>query len=186
MAAVKNGKSVDTSMGLGALDGLIMGTRSGQLDPTVIFYLIDALGYSPDKVRGMLNKDSGLKGLSGSSDMRDVEAAVGQNDPHAILAVEMYAYRIKKFIGAYAAAMNGLDALVFTAGVGENDAAIRQMVCQDLDFLGIYPDPEKNRLPSTEAREINTPGSPVKIFVIPTNEELKIAADTLRVISATG
>lgn len=175
MAAVNAGRSVDTSMGFGPLSGLVMGTRSGDIDPSVIFHLINQPGYKPEKVNALLNKRSGVLGLSGFSDMRDVNKAVENGDAQALLACEIYAYRIKKYIGAYAAVLNGLDAIVFTAGVGENDAIMRSRVCTGLDFLGITLDAEKNPVRSFQPREINTAASPVKILVIPTNEELEIA-----------
>lgn len=174
MAAVDGGKSVDTSMGFGPLSGLIMGTRSGDIDPSIIFHLINERGYSPEKVRTMLNKESGMLGLAGFSDMRDITRAIEQGDENAQLAYELYAYRVKKYIGAYAAALNGLDAIVFTAGVGENDAKIRSMICEEMDFFGINLDIEKNKIRSGELREINTANSRTKILVIPTNEELEI------------
>jgi acetate kinase len=175
MAAVRQGRSLDTSMGFGPLSGLIMGTRSGDLDPSVIFHLINQLGYDPDQVNTLLNKRSGMLGLTGYSDMRDISQAIARGDAHARLAYEMYAYRIKKYIGAYVAVLNGLDAVVFTAGVGENDARIRQLACQDLDFLGITIEDSRNQEPSKSLREINPPGSKVKVLVVPTNEELEIA-----------
>ena len=176
MAAVDAGKSVDTSMGFGPLSGLIMGTRSGDIDPSVIFHLVDQLGYDIDKVKALLNKQSGMQGLTGFSDMRDISKAIAAGDTEASLSYDMYAYRIKKYIGAYAAVLNGLDAIVFTAGVGENDANIRKRVCENMRYLGIQLDEVKNDLRTPGLREINTNNSPVKILVIPTNEELEIAA----------
>lgn len=175
MTAVDAGKSVDTSMGLGPVGGLVMGTRSGDMDAAVIFHLIEQLGYSPKAVNNLLNKESGMLGLTGLSDMRDVRKAVAAGDAQAELASELYAYRIKKYIGAYAAAMNGLDAIVFTAGVGENDADTRHRVCSNMQFLGIHFDEEANRKGGHGIREINTSASPVKILIVPTNEELEIA-----------
>ncbi len=175
MAAVNAGRSLDTSMGLTPLDGLIMGTRCGNIDPSVIFYLMSELKLSATEVEELLNKQSGMLGLTGSSDMRDILQLIGSNDQNAMLACEMYAYRIKKFIGAYAAAMNGLDAIVFTAGVGENDPAMREMVCREMDFLGIRLDNLANCLSETGVRQISSGSSRVKILVIPTNEELEIA-----------
>jgi acetate kinase len=175
MAAIRQGRSLDTSMGFGPLSGLIMGTRSGDLDPTVIFHLINQLGYDPDQVNTLLNKRSGMAGLTGHSDMRDISQAIARGDENARLAYDMYAYRIKKYIGAYAAVLNGLDAVVFTAGVGENDARIRALACQDLDYLGLAVDAARNETPSRSLREINPPGARVKVLVIPTNEELEIA-----------
>ncbi|TXK21348.1 acetate kinase [Pontibacter qinzhouensis] len=175
MAAVDAGKSVDTSMGFGPLSGLIMGTRSGDIDPSVIFHLVNQLGYDPDQVNTLLNKRSGMQGLTGFSDMRDIIKAMDEGDKNASLAYDLYAYRIKKYIGAYAAVLNGLDALIFTAGVGENDAIIRERICQQMEFLGIQFDLEKNKIRAKGIREINIAGSPVKVLVVPTNEEQEIA-----------
>ncbi|RDV16607.1 acetate kinase [Pontibacter diazotrophicus] len=182
MAAVANGRSIDTSMGFGPLAGLVMGTRSGDIDPSIIFHLINQLGYSPEQVSTLLNKQSGMLGLTGHSDMRDISQEMNEGSHEAALAYDMYAYRIKKYIGAYAAVLNGLDAIVFTAGVGENDATVRADVCQDMDFLGIQLDIEKNQERSKRPREINTPGSRVKILLIPTNEELEIAQQCITLL----
>jgi acetate kinase len=176
MAAVDGGICKDTSMGLGPLAGLIMGTRSGDVDPSVIFYMVNQLGFTAEQVTEILNKQSGMLGLTGYSDMRDITAAIERGDANAQLAYEMYAYRIKKYIGAYAAVLNGLDALVFTAGVGENDALTRQLTCQNLNYLGIQLDEEVNSTRAKGIREIQTPLSQVKILVVPTNEELEIAS----------
>lgn len=175
MAAVKNGKCIDTSMGLGPMNGLIMGTRAGDVDQSVIFYLVNQLGYSLDEVNTVLNKKSGMLGLTGFSDMRDIKQRYDEGEKNAVLAYDMYTYHIKKFIGSFAAVLNGLDAIVFTAGVGENDVLTRKLVCQDMDFLGIRLDQGKNEAGGKGIREINTQDSPVKILVIPTNEELEIA-----------
>jgi acetate kinase len=175
MTAVENGNSVDTSMGFSPLTGLVMGTRSGDIDPSVIFYLINQLGYDPEQVNTLLNKRSGMLGLSGFSDMRDIGKAVLEGNAEATLAMDLYAYRIKKYIGSYAAVLNGVDAIVFTAGVGENDVQTRQRICDGMQFLGIHLDGEKNKMLSTSIREINKDDSPVKILIIPTNEELEIA-----------
>jgi acetate kinase len=175
MAAVRGGKSVDTTMGFGPLSGLVMGTRSGDIDPSIIFHLINQLGYDPEQVNTLLNKRSGMLGMTGFSDMRDIENAIKEGNPDAELASELYAYRIQKYIGAYAAVLNGLDAIIFTAGVGENDSSMRQRICENLDFLGIIPDPDKNSIRSGELRDISVENSKVKILVIPTNEELEIA-----------
>lgn len=175
MTAIKNGKSVDTSMGFGPLGGLVMGTRSGDIDPSIIFHLINQEGYSPEEVSNLLNKKSGMQGLTGHSDMRDISKAIEEGDREAELAYELYAYRIKKYIGAYAAVLNGLDAIIFTAGVGENDVQLRERVCRDMDFLGIRLDADKNQKRSGKIREINPEGSSVKVLVVPTNEELEIA-----------
>jgi acetate kinase len=175
MAAIDGGKVIDTSMGFGPLSGLVMGTRSGDLDPSVVFHLVSQLGYDVEQVSNLLNKRSGMLGLTGASDMRDITKALNEGDPHAELAYDLYTYRIKKYIGAYAAALNGIDALVFTAGVGENDALVRARSCQNLSFLGIELDEAQNQVRSKQLREINTPESRVKILVTPTNEELEIA-----------
>ncbi len=175
MAAVDKGKCIDTTMGLGPLTGLMMGTRSGDIDATVIFHLVNQLGYDINQVDNLLNKKSGLLGLVGSSDMRDVKNEIGKGNPDAILAYEMYAYRIKKYIGAYAAAMGGLDAVVFTGGIGENDNTLREQVLTGLDFLNLHLDTNLNNQSSKEIRAINTSTSTVKALVIPTNEELEIA-----------
>lgn len=174
MAAVNAGVCVDTSMGFSPLAGLIMGTRSGDIDPSVVFYLYDK-GYSSKEINDLLNKQSGMLGLTGFNDMRDVNKAVAEGDKNAELAVEMYAYRIRKYIGAYAVAMNGLDAIIFTAGVGENDSNMRKRVCTNMSFLHIAVDDEKNTKQSSEIRAINSETSIIKVLVVPTNEELQIA-----------
>jgi acetate kinase len=183
MTAVDAGKSIDTSMGFGPLAGLVMGTRSGDIDPSVIFHLVDEVGYDLDKVKDLLNQQSGMQGLTGFSDMRDITKAIAGGDREAEMAYEIYAYRIKKYIGFYAAVLNGIDAIVFTAGVGENDENIRKRACSNLDFLGIQIDEEKNSAPSTVLREINMDHSAVKILVIPTNEELEIARQCFALLS---
>ncbi|OOG76745.1 acetate/propionate family kinase [Algoriphagus sp. A40] len=175
MAAVKDGKCIDTSMGLGPMNGLIMGTRAGDVDQSVIFYLVNQLGYSLDEVNKVLNKKSGMLGLTGFSDMRDIKQHYDKGEKNAVLAYDIYAYHIKKFIGSFAAVLNGLDAIVFTAGVGENDALSRKLVCQEMDFFGISLDSAKNESKNSGIREINTFDSKVKVLVIPTNEELEIA-----------
>jgi acetate kinase len=153
----------------------MMGTRSGDIDATVIFHLVNQLGYDINQVDNLLNKKSGLLGLVGSSDMRDVKNEIVKGNPDAILAYEMYAYRIKKYIGAYAAAMGGLDAVVFTGGIGENDNKLRELVLTGLDFLNLHLDTNLNNQSSKEIRAINTTTSTVQALVIPTNEELEIA-----------
>jgi len=174
MTAVNAGKSVDTSMGFGPVCGLIMGTRSGDVDPFIIFHLVNQLGYSLDQVNNLLNKQSGMLGLTGFSDMRDITRAIAEGSEEAELAYEMYTYRIKKYIGSYAAVLNGVDAIVFTGGVGENDSNVRRMVCSDMHYLGLQLDEEKNKIRSDEIREVNIKSASVKILVIPTNEELEI------------
>jgi len=174
MTAVNAGKSIDTSMGFGPLNGLVMGTRSGDVDPFIIFHLVNQLGYSLDQVNNILNKQSGMLGLTGFSDMRDVTRAIAEGNEDAELAYTIYAYRIKKYIGMYAAVLNGLDAIVFTGGVGENDINIRRMACNNMDFLGIQIDEEKNKIRSNDIREINSENAAVKVLIVPTNEELEI------------
>jgi len=174
ITAINNGRAVDTSMGFGPVSGLVMGTRAGDIDAAVIFYLIEKLGYTTNQVDELLNNKSGMYGLTGMSDMRDIYKAIEEGNQQALVAAQIYSYRIKKYIGAYAAALNGLDAVIFTAGVGENAAFIRQMICADLNFLGIELDLEKNKT-VTGFSTINTSKSPVKILIIPTNEELEIA-----------
>ena len=183
MAAINSGKCIDTSMGLTPLDGLIMGTRSGSIDASVIFHLMSQLGYNTEEVNTLLNKQSGMLGLTGYSDMRDITKSMKAGDAMAKLAYEMYAYRIKKFIGSYTAALNGLDAIVFTAGVGENDALIREMICRDMDFYGIRLDLDKNAARSSSIREIGTEDARTKVFIIPTNEELEIANQCMELLT---
>ncbi|MDX5477493.1 MAG: acetate kinase, partial [Cyclobacteriaceae bacterium] len=182
MTAIDSGKSVDTSMGLGPMGGLVMGTRSGDIDPSIIFHLINERGFSPKDVNDILNKKSGLLGLCGFSDMRDVKNAVSEGNEDAKLAYDLYAYRIQKYIGTYTAVLKGLDAVVFTAGIGENDAEMREAVCKDMNFFGIILDKEKNKLRAADIREINTEDSKVKVLVIPTNEELEIGQQTYALI----
>lgn len=172
MAAVKNGQCIDTSMGLGPLGGLIMGTRSGDIDPSVIFYLVEQ-GFSIDEVKKILNKQSGMKGLVGDNDLRNINKKASEGDQSAKLALEMYAYRVKKYIGSYIAALGGVDAIVFTAGVGENDATTRWKSCAGLSALGISIDEAKNNERADGIRDLST--GPVKVLIIPTNEELEIA-----------
>jgi acetate kinase len=178
VTAVKNGMSIDTSLGFGTVAGVPMGTRCGDLDPAIIPYLMDKENLTIDQMSGVLYKKSGLLGLSGvSSDMRDIEKEKNLGNQRAEATIEMFAYSVKKFIGTYAAAMGGLDAVVFTAGIGENAIDVREMVCSDLSFMGIHFEHERNQVRGKE-QEISTPDSPVKVFVIPTNEELMIARDT--------
>jgi acetate kinase len=181
--AVKGGKSIDTSMGLTPLEGLIMGTRSGDIDPAIVFYLGRQTGLGRDAVESILNKDSGLRGICGVNDMREIEKLAQAGDTRAKLAIEMFCYRIQKYIGAYAAVLGRLDALVFTAGIGENSALIRARSCRGLSHLGIEVDSQKNRRKSKAAFEIQTADSTAKVFVIPTNEELEIAEQTVACIT---
>lgn len=181
MAAIKDGQCIDTTMGLGPLAGLVMGTRSGDIDPSIVFYLTEN-GYDISEVSKILNKQSGMKGLTGESDMRAVNALAESGDEGAQLALDIYAYRIKKFVGAYAAALNGIDAIIFTGGVGENDGALRAKVCNNLDALGISIDQEQNQVRSKEPRNLGT--GQVKVLVIPTNEEFEIANQCYELIGA--
>jgi len=183
--AIKDGKSLDTSMGLTPLEGLMMGTRSGDLDPAIVPFTMNKEELTLTEVNSMLNKHSGLMAISGiSSDMREIVESMEEGDTNAKLAFDMYAYRLRKYIGAYAAAMNGLDVIVFTAGVGENSVQLRQAVCDGLTFLGIELDHELNKVRSKQPRVISTPESRVKALVVPTNEELIIARDTYRLVQA--
>jgi acetate kinase len=175
MTAIKNGKSVDHTLGFGPMNGLIMGTRSGDVDQSIIFYLVNTLGYSLEAVNTMLQKQSGMLGLTGYSDLRDIEDNAESGNVDCQLALAMNAYRIKKYIGSYVAVLNGLDAIVFTAGIGENSSYIRKLVCTDMSYYGIEMDEAKNEVRSKEFREINTIESKTKILVIPTNEEIEIA-----------
>jgi acetate kinase len=178
ITAIKHGKSLDTSMGFPPLEGLVMGTRCGEIDPAIIPYLMKKEGMSPDQVDNYLNKKSGVLGISGvSSDFRDIEQAAKEGNERAELALEVFAHKVRKYIGGYVAAMGGVDALVFTAGLGENSISMRDQVCQGLEFLGTRIDPVKNNVRGKE-QEISVDGAKVKIFVIPTNEELVIARDT--------
>lgn len=183
ITAIVDGKSVDHSLGFAPSNGLIMGSRSGDIDHAIIFYLVNTLGYELQEVERLLTKESGMLGLTGYSDLRDIQREAEHGNTDCKLALAMNAYRIKKFIGAYSAAMNGLDAILFTAGIGENSSVLRKMVCADLDFLGIAIDHQKNEATSQALREIHSATSRVKILVIPTNEELEIAKQTFELLS---
>lgn len=184
MTAIKGGVSVDTSMGFTPLEGLLMGTRSGDLDPAIILHIMAREELSLHEANTLLNKHSGMQGISGiSGDMQDIISEVQKGNSAAQLALDVYCYRIRKYIGAYTAVLGGLDALIFTAGIGENSPLVRKKSCQDLEFLGIKIDEEKNKQASSKrATEIQTKDSKVKVFCIPTNEELVIALDTKRII----
>lgn len=183
VSAVKYGKCVDTSMGLTPLEGLVMGTRSGDIDPSAVLSIMKKENLTPDQMSDLLNKQSGVKGISGiSSDIREVEAGIREGNERAKLAMEMYDYRIKKYIGAYAAAMGGVDIVVFTAGVGEHQWDVRQGACENLEFMGIKIDAEKNKANCGEEEIISAPDSKVKVVVVPTDEELLIASDTLDLV----
>ncbi|WP_026771071.1 acetate kinase [Sediminibacillus sp. JSM 1682029] len=180
IAAIENGKSIDTSMGFTPLAGVTMGTRSGNIDPALIPYIMDKTGKTANEVMTVLNKESGMLALSGfSSDLRDITERADDKDERAELALEVFAERIHKYLGSYAARMHGVDAIIFTAGVGENSTEIRERVLKGLEFMGVYWDPSLNNIRGKEAF-INYPHSPVKVIVIPTNEEVMIARDTVR------
>ncbi|GHF10540.1 acetate/propionate family kinase [Pseudolysinimonas yzui] len=182
-AAVAGGRSINTSMGMTPLEGLVMGTRSGDLDPAVLVHLQRVGGFDATALDDMLNRSSGLKGLGGHSDMRDLIRAIDSGDEAAALAFEVYVHRVQRYIAAYAADLGGIDALVFTAGVGENSALVRARAVERLGFLGIVVDAGLNAAPSSAPRFISPDGSPVAVLVVPTNEELQIAFDTVAVIS---
>lgn len=187
VAAVDHGKSVDTSMGFTPLEGLPMGTRSGDIDPAVPLYIMDKEELNLQQINALLNKHSGVLGISGiSNDFRTLEEESEKGDKRAALALEVFAYRLKKYIGSYIAAMNGVDAIVFTGGIGENSDIVRDMVASDMEFLGIEFDADKNRTKKRgDAADISKPSSRVKVLVISTNEELVIARDTRRIVSGT-
>lgn len=180
--AVAAGKSVEHSMGFGPINGLIMGTRSGDIDPAVILYLQESLGYSAEDVKSLLTKNSGMMGLAGASDLREIHKKADAGDSNAQLALEMNAHRIKKFIGSFYAVLNGADAIVFTAGIGENDWKLRELASSNLEGLGIELDLNKNKSGGSGILELQTPTSKVKILVVPTDEELEIAQQSYQLI----
>jgi len=188
ITAIQDGKVIDTSMGLTPLDGFMMGTRTGTLDPSVVTYIAEKENLSPKQLSDLFNKQSGLLGVSGiSSDDRDVTTAAKAGHPRAVLAHEMLEYQITKFIGGYAAALNGCDAILFTAGLGENQAHHREKICESLAYLGVEIDRAKNKeMRGGREGEISTPESKVRVYVIPTNEELLIARDTRELVEKTG
>ncbi len=184
ITAVDGGKSVDTSMGFTPLDGLLMGTRCGAVDPSAITFIQSKLGLSPSETSEYLNKKSGFLGISGiSSDNRDIEAGIAQGNKRAKLTSEMFTYEIKKYIGSYAAVMNGLDAVIFTGGIGENAFGVREAACKDMEYLGIKLNNEVNASTRGEVCKISADDSKVEVWVVPTNEELLIARDTLALVS---
>jgi acetate kinase len=183
-SAIKDGKSVDTSMGMTPLEGLVMGTRCGDLDPAVPFYLARSLDKKFDEIETILNKQSGLKGVAGVNDMREVERLAASGNLNAQLAIDMFCYRIKKYIGSYYAVVGRLDAILFTGGIGENAIGIRQQSCSGLEELGIVIDKAKNEAPSRKPRQISSDASMVKVLVVPTNEELEIAEQTVECIKS--
>ena len=182
MTAIEKGKRVDTSMGMTPLEGLIMGTRSGDIDPSIPYFLVENSSMSIAEINTLLNKQSGLKGICDLNDMRDIMTAAKKGDERAQTALEMYTYRIKKYIGAYLAVLGEVDAIIFTAGIGEHAPEIRAQVCKGLEKLGIVLDKAKNKSGANKSREIQTDVSPIRIFIIPTDEELKIARETLGLI----
>ena len=182
MAAIRGGKCVDTTMGVTPLEGLVMGTRSGDIDPAAIPYVMDQTGMDVHQVVNALNKQSGLKGICGVNDMREVVEAAAAGNAQAETALEMFCYRIQKYIGAYMAVVPHLDALVFTAGIGQNSAPVRERICTGLEHLGVRLDPAKNAARSDEPRAIEETGAPLRILVLPTNEELQIALETKQII----
>ncbi len=184
VCAINKGKCMDTSMGVTPLQGLMMSTRCGDIDPAAAIFIATREGMTYDQIDTVLNKKSGLLGICGLTDARDINDQIDQGNKKAILAFDMYTERIKNYIGSYSARMNGLDALVFTAGIGENDPRIRSMACKDLDFLGIKIDEEKNKCRARDIVDISAPDSRVKVLIIPTNEELMIARDTYEIVSA--
>jgi acetate kinase len=183
ITAVEHGKSVDTSMGMTPLEGLVMGTRSGDLDPGILFHLARTGDYSIDQLESMLNRDSGLKGLAGNQDMREVRESANQGDSTAAKALAIYSYRVRKYIGSYFGVIPDIKAIIFTAGVGENDPDFREDVLVPLRHLGVVFDAEANRAQTREDRFISVPGSSIKVLVISTQEELEIAEQAIRVVS---
>jgi len=184
IAAIKNGKSIDTSMGFTPVEGLIMGTRSGDIDPGILLFIAEKENLSIQQVNDVINKKSGVFGISGiSSDMRDLEDAAASGNERARLALDMYYYRVKKYIGSYAAAMDGVDLIIFTGGIGENDSTLREKVCGALDFMGVEFDVEANRGVRGQDKLLTKPNSLVKVMAITTNEELVIATDTANIIN---
>lgn len=183
LAAIKGGKSVDTSMGMTPVEGLLMGTRSGDLDAGIVSYIMEKENIGPQAISTLVNKHSGLLGVSGvSSDMRELRAAIANGNERAKLALDIFVYRIKKYIGAYAAALGGVDILMFTGGIGENVEVVRERTCKDLEFMGIKLDIDKNREIHGEEAIISTPDSKVIVMVVPTDEEYMIASDTMKIV----
>jgi acetate kinase len=182
MSAIKNGKSIENSLGFGPMNGLVMGTRSGDIDQSVIFFLMKKLNKTAGEVANLLNKESGMLGLTSFSDLREISEKANNGDENCKNGLNLAAYRIKKYIGSYAAILNGLDAIVFTAGIGENSALMRKIACKNLDFLGINLDNFKNEIRSKGIREIQNETSRVKILIIPTNEEIEIAKQSYQLL----
>ncbi|MDD7914535.1 acetate/propionate family kinase [Polaribacter ponticola] len=182
ISAIKNGKSIENSLGFGPMNGLIMGTRSGDIDQSVIFFLMKKLNKSIEEVNNLLQKESGMLGLTGFSDLREIEDAAEKGDKKCSNALHIAAYRIKKYIGAYATILNGLDAIIFTAGIGENSSLMRKLTCDNLNFLEIEIDEQKNKTRSKEIREIQSKASKVKVLIVPTNEEIEIAKQSYNLL----
>ncbi len=183
IAAVKDGKCIDTSMGMTPSEGLMMGTRCGDIDPAALIFMMRTLNYDADRLDRVINKEGGLLAVAGMIDMRDVEDHAAAGDYRCTLALNMFCYRVLKYIGAYTAAMNGIDALAFAGGIGENSPEVRQRVCSQLSYLGLEIDPQANDIKRTR-REISTPSSKVKVWIITTDEELVIAQETRRLVEA--
>ncbi len=184
VSAVQNGRCIDTSMGMTPLAGVVMGSRSGDIDPAILAYLARQTGMGLAELDAMLNSKSGMKGICGLNDMRDIHAAREKGDARAALAFDMFCHSVRKYIGAYFAVLGRVDALVFTAGIGENDSATRAAICARLENLGIALDPQKNAAPGRAERDVSLPGAAVRTLVIPTNEEMAIAEATARVLNA--
>ena len=184
MSAIKEGKSIENSMGFAPMNGLIMGTRSGDIDPSVIFFLMKKLNKSAEEVHSLLQKEAGMQGLTGFSDLREISEKAANGNEACVNALNLAGYRIRKFIGTYAAVLNGLDAIVFTAGIGENSAIMRKLACENLTFLGIELDSKKNNMRTKGIREIQSFNSKVKILVIPTNEEIEIAKQSYKLLNS--
>ncbi|MEJ6675758.1 MAG: acetate kinase [Polaribacter sp.] len=182
MSAIQGGKSIENSMGFAPMNGLIMGTRSGDIDPSVIFYLMNTIDKTKKEVYHLLNQESGMQGLTGYSDLREISEKAENGNEACKNALNLAGYRIRKFIGSYTAVLNGLDAIIFTAGIGENSALMRKLACENLTFLGIELDLEKNNEHSKEIREIQSSTSKVKILIVPTNEEIEIAKETYQLL----
>ncbi len=182
MAAIKEGKCIQTSLGMGPANGLVMGTRAGDIDQSVIFYMIQKLNMTAEEVNHVLQKESGLQGLTGYSDLREIQSQAQHGNTDCSNALELTAARIKKYIGSYIAVLNGVDAIVFTAGIGENSSVMRAMSCKNMDGLGIEIDPDKNTTRSKEIRIIQKEGAAVKIVIVPTNEEIEIAKQTFALL----
>jgi acetate kinase len=184
MTAVKDGESIDTSLGFGPVTGLIMGSRSGDIDHSIIFYLVNSLGYKLDEVNSLLQNESGMIGITeGLIDLRDIEAEAEKGNKKCQLALDMNAYRVKQYLGSFIATLNGVDAIVFTAGVGENSIVLRKLICDNLEVFGIEIDEEKNDIKARKLTEIHSTNSKVKILIVPTNEEVEIAKQSFELIS---